>query len=52
MILDIRPTRGDLRLAEAAVTALAGAGVDLIFAEGEQISRAAMGAAQTVPMCS
>jgi putative ABC transport system substrate-binding protein len=50
VILDIRPTKGDLRLARAATTALAGAGVDLIFAEGEQISRAAMGAAQTVPI--
>ncbi len=47
---DIRPTKGDLRLAQAATTALAEAGVDLIFAETEQIARAAQGATQTVPI--
>jgi putative ABC transport system substrate-binding protein len=48
--LDIRPTKGDLRLAQAAATALAEAGVDLIFAESEQIARAVKVATQKVPI--
>ncbi len=48
--LDIRPTKGDLRLAETAATALAVAGVDLIFAESEQVARAVQGATQTIPI--
>lgn len=50
LTFDIRPTKGDLQLAQAEAAALATAGVDLIFAESEGIARAVQRATQTIPI--
>jgi putative ABC transport system substrate-binding protein len=47
---DIRFTRGDLEATPAAATALATAGVDLIFTNDEIAPRAAKAATQTIPI--
>ena len=50
LTLDIHPTKGDLRLAQAEAAALASLGVDLIFAESERLARAVKRATQTIPI--
>ncbi len=47
---DIRFTRGNLEVVPAAAAALAQGGVDLIFADGEQATRAAKATTQTIPI--
>jgi putative ABC transport system substrate-binding protein len=47
---DIRPAKGDVRLAHTTAAALADAGVDLIFVEGEYAARAAKAATQRTPI--
>jgi putative ABC transport system substrate-binding protein len=47
---DIRPAKGDVRLAHTTAVALADAGVDLIFADGEYAARAAKAATQRIPI--
>ncbi|MBI4573528.1 MAG: ABC transporter substrate-binding protein [candidate division NC10 bacterium] len=48
--LDIRFTRGNVQAAPAAAVALAKDGVDLIFADAEEATRAAKAATRTIPI--
>ncbi len=50
LTFDIRFTRGDVQAAPAAAAALAKDGVDLIFADAEEATRAAKTATQTIPI--
>jgi putative ABC transport system substrate-binding protein len=50
VIFDIRFTRGNLQAVGPSAVALANAGMDLLFVEGEEAARAAKAATRTIPV--